>query len=308
MPPRWNSFSGTPFNRGSGMIKVIAFDLDGTLLGRDHTVAAETLRWLHAARQRGIRLVAVSGRNEGEARKVLEGAELALAWITCNGAKTTDPHGETVCVRPMTEKSIRRVQETCRAYMETPLWWGEREQYCVGRNADAEKALRLRFSTLPVRYSPEEIRRLPAFRRMLRAIRVVPSLDALLREEQLFYKAVVVCAERAAAAKLREALAREPGVAVAATTLFDVEVTDEKAQKGPALDRLIRRWGYTRREVMALGDSLNDLSMLEMDFGATVAMANAPLRVKQVAKYTTKSNEELGVAFAIEQLLARQEG
>ena len=54
--------------------------------------------------------------------------------------------------------------------------------------------------------------------------------------------------------------------------------------------------------------SLNDLSMLEMDFGATVAMANAPLRVKQVAKYTTKSNEELGVAFAIEQLLARQEG
>lgn len=290
------------------MIKVIAFDLDGTLLGRDHTVAAETLRCLHAAQQRGIRLVVVTGRNEREARKALEDADLSFTWITCNGAKTTDSHGEAVCVRPMTKKSVRWVQEKCRAFREIPLWWGEQEQYCVGRDVDAERALLLRFAVLPVRYTPEEIRRLPTFRQMLRALRVVPSVEALFREEPLFLKATIVSKKQAAVAALRDELAQEPEVAVAATTLFDVEVTDKKAQKGPALDCLIRRWGYIRREVMALGDSLNDLSMLEMDFGATIAMANAPLRVKQAAKYTTKSNEELGVAFAIEQLLARQEG
>lgn len=56
-------------------------------------------------------------------------------------------------------------------------------------------------------------------------------------------------------------------------------------------------------EVMVFGDSLNDYSMLSMDFGATVAMENADSKLKRVAKYTTKSNVNDGVAYAIEKLL-----
>ncbi len=48
---------------------------------------------------------------------------------------------------------------------------------------------------------------------------------------------------------------------------------------------------------MVFGDSLNDYSMLSMDFGATVAMENADEEVKRVSKYVTKSNEDLGVAY-----------
>ena len=64
--------------------------------------------------------------------------------------------------------------------------------------------------------------------------------------------------------------------------------------------------GYAMDEVMVLGDSLNDLSMISMDFGATVAMENGDPEVKQAAKYITKSNEDLGVAYAIRELLKRQ--
>ena len=59
-------------------------------------------------------------------------------------------------------------------------------------------------------------------------------------------------------------------------------------------------------EIMVFGDSLNDYSMLSMDFGATIAMENADAEVKKVCKYITKSNEEDGVAYAIEELLKRQ--
>ncbi len=52
-----------------------------------------------------------------------------------------------------------------------------------------------------------------------------------------------------------------------------------------------------------LGDSMNDYSMLSMDFGATIAMANADEEIKAVAKYLTKSNEEDGVAEAIEEMM-----
>ena len=56
-------------------------------------------------------------------------------------------------------------------------------------------------------------------------------------------------------------------------------------------------------EVMVFGDSMNDYSMMEMNFGATVAMANADEEIKRIAKYETKSNEEDGVAYAILEML-----
>ena len=59
-------------------------------------------------------------------------------------------------------------------------------------------------------------------------------------------------------------------------------------------------------EVMVFGDSLNDYSMLSMDFGATIAMENADEAVKIVSKYVTKSNIEDGVAYTIEKLLEHQ--
>lgn len=54
---------------------------------------------------------------------------------------------------------------------------------------------------------------------------------------------------------------------------------------------------------MVFGDSLNDYSMLSMDFGATVAMENGDPRVKAAAKYIAPGNEEDGVAQVIEKLL-----
>ena len=56
---------------------------------------------------------------------------------------------------------------------------------------------------------------------------------------------------------------------------------------------------------MVLGDSLNDLSMMEMDFGATIAMENADEEIKKAAKYITKSNEEDGVAHVIDEMMKR---
>ena len=72
------------------------------------------------------------------------------------------------------------------------------------------------------------------------------------------------------------------------------------------LKEYIESLGYTMDEVMALGDSLNDYSMLSMDFGATVAMANAVPEIRRAAKYITKSNVEFGVAYAIHELLKHQ--
>ena len=59
-------------------------------------------------------------------------------------------------------------------------------------------------------------------------------------------------------------------------------------------------------EVMVLGDSLNDYSMMSMDFGATVAMGNAVSELKKRTNILRMSNDELGVAYAIRELLKKQ--
>ena len=92
-------------------------------------------------------------------------------------------------------------------------------------------------------------------------------------------------------------------LAVSSSFKYNLEVTDIRAQKGPILKEYIESLGYTMDEVMVLGDSLNDYSMLEMDFGATIAMANADEEIKKIAKYVTKSNEEDGVAYVIDEML-----
>ena len=105
---------------------------------------------------------------------------------------------------------------------------------------------------------------------------------------------------------INEELSKNSKIAVASSFPTNLEITDVEAQKGPVLKSYIESLGYTMDEVMVFGDSMNDYSMLSMDFGATVAMENADPEIKKVAKYITKSNEEYGVACAIEELLKRQ--
>ena len=106
--------------------------------------------------------------------------------------------------------------------------------------------------------------------------------------------------------KIRKELEKQKDLAVASSFATNLEITDVKAQKGPVLKEYIESLGYTMDEVMVLGDSLNDYSMLSMDFGATVAMENASPEIKEAAKYITKSNTDLGVAYAVREVLRRQ--
>ena len=103
--------------------------------------------------------------------------------------------------------------------------------------------------------------------------------------------------------EIKKELDKNKNLAVSSSLKTNLEVTHIRAQKGPVLKRYIESLGYTMDEVMVLGDSLNDLSMMEMDFGATVAMENADEEIKAVAKYITKSNEDDGVAYVIDEMI-----
>lgn len=188
--------------RNGTMIKVIASDMDGTLLGDSHRLDEETFEVIEQAQKRGIRFMLATGRNyEGAMHAMGElGQRLTCDYLVGSGAEVRNPKREVVSRKEMDKTLCKDVYEILQRYPVSVIFRTDSKDYQVG--------------------TPE-----------------------------------------------------------------DVEMLGEL------------------QEVMVFGDSLNDFSMLEMDFGATVAMENADPEVKAVAKYVTKSNTEHGVAYVIEKLL-----
>ena len=93
-----------------------------------------------------------------------------------------------------------------------------------------------------------------------------------------------------------------PEVTPTSSFLYNVEVGGKNTSKAQALLYLMEQWHLSRDQVMAFGDSENDLGMIQMA-GIGVAMANGMEEVKQAADLLAESNEEDGVAKIIEQLI-----
>ena len=276
------------------MIKVIASDMDGTLLGDDHKPAPETLAAVKKACDAGIRFMIATGRNFPGAMAELKDAELVCDYIVGSGAEVRNPQQEVVVTHPISIELCRAIYEEIRDYPLSVTFCTDGYDYKIGTPEEIEESLML-------------LAKSETYRRIKKSTRSMSDMDELEAAGVPVYKLFLYSEDKAMLDEMNVRLQRNKDIAVASSFPTNLEITDVKAQKGPVLKEYIESLGYTMDEVMVLGDSLNDLSMISMDFGATVAMANADPEVKSAAKYITKSNTEFGVAYAIEELLKRQE-
>ena len=288
------------------MIKVIASDMDGTLLGDDHKPAPETLAAVQRACDSGIRFMIATGRNFPGAMAELKDCGLVCDYIVSSGAEVRNPRQQVVSVHPISMELCRTIYEEIKDYPISVTFCTDGNDYKIGTPEEIEESLMLQmhlfFSDLP----REELVQTETYQRIIRSTKTVSDMDELEAAKVPIYKLFLYSEDKGMLGELKQRLEQNKEIAVASSFPTNLEITDVKAQKGPMLKEYIESLGYTMDEVMALGDSLNDLSMIEMDFGATVAMANAEPEVKDAAKYITKSNTEFGVAYAIDRLLENQ--
>ena len=289
------------------MIKVIASDMDGTLLGDDHKPAPETLAAVKKACDAGIRFMIATGRNFPGAMAELKDAELVCDYIVGSGAEVRNPQQEVVVTHPISIELCRAIYEEIRDYPLSVTFCTDGYDYKIGTPEEIEESLMLQMQLFFSNQPREELAKSETYRRIKKSTRSMSDMDELEAAGVPVYKLFLYSEDKAMLDEMNVRLQRNKDIAVASSFPTNLEITDVKAQKGPVLKEYIESLGYTMNEVMVLGDSLNDLSMISMDFGATVAMANADPEVKSAAKYITKSNTEYGVAYAIEELLKRQE-
>lgn len=288
------------------MIKVIASDMDGTLLGDDHRPAPETLAAVKRACDAGIRFMIATGRNFPGAMAELKDSGLVCDYIVSSGAEVRNPQQQVVAVHPISINLCRAIYEEIKEYPLSVTFCTDGDDYKIGTPEEIEESLMLQlhlfFSNLP----REELVRTETYQRIKRSTKTVSDMDGLEAAEVPVYKLFLYSEDKRMLDELKRRLEKNHEIAVASSFPTNLEITDVRAQKGPVLREYIESLGYMMDEVMVLGDSLNDLSMIEMDFGATVAMENADPEVKRAAKYITKSNSEFGVAYAIDELLKYQ--
>lgn len=288
------------------MIKVIASDMDGTLLGDDHRIAPETLKAVKEAVNAGIRFMICTGRNFPGAMQELEGTDLVCDYIVGSGAEVRDPEQNVVLTCPMSMELCRRVYRVIREYPVSMVICTNGYDYRIGTTDEAEESILLEAMLFHMNLSREEVKKTPVYLRMIERTKIIADLAELEEKGVPVYKLFLFSEDRAMLEEIRKRLEPDREIAAASSFPTNLELTDVKAQKGPVLKAYIESLGYTMDEVMVLGDSLNDLSMISMDFGATVAMENGDQEVKRAAKYITKTNGEFGVAYAIRELIKHQ--
>jgi Cof subfamily protein (haloacid dehalogenase superfamily) len=260
-------------------VRLVASDLDGTLLRPDETVSERTRRAVAAARDAGITVVPVSGRPPRSIGPLAERVGVGGIAICANGAVVWDlDSGTMLDYSPLAADLAARLVHALREAIPGALFAVELERG-FGREAGWSDGLR-----------PAPPQALEAD-----ALELItgPVTKLLVRHPTLPFEEV---AERARQAVGDDAVATWAGLRL-------VEISAAGVTKAFALERLCRRLGIAASEVVAVGDMPNDLAMLAWA-GTGVAVANATQEVLDAADEVTAANTDDGVAQLLERILA----
>ena len=288
------------------MIRVIVSDMDGTLLGTDHKLNCRTTEAIKKACEEDIRFMIATGRSFEGAMKELKQADIVCDYIVSSGAELRDSQKNIIFSSAMKSEDYVNVYNVLQNYDISFIFCTVEADYCIGTRDVLKKNLFEHIITFDNNIVAEEIEENEYYKRMADRTKLVPDIPSLLKLNPKVTKVFVFSNNLRMLNEIKEELSKNPNLAISSSFSNNLEVTDVSAQKGPMVKMYIEKLGYTMDEVMVIGDSLNDYSMLSMDFGATVAMGNAHPQIKKVAKYVTKSNAEDGVAYLIEMLLKRR--
>ena len=270
-------------------IKMIGLDLDGTLLTDKKELTARTKAVISSALRRGIVVLVATGRpwmGIPEELRNFPGMRYAL---TSNGARIIDAQEERVIEEHLLSPELAlQALEICGKYDTL------QEVYFDGQGyAPADKMAVV-----------ERYHRNPSMCEYMRKTRIpVDNIFKLVKEENRgLDKVQALFADMEERTQAWRELREVSGLELVGSLRYNIEINTAGVNKGTGLVNLGKVLGIKREEIMAFGDGDNDIVMLK-EAGIGVAMANAEDKVKETADYITLSNEEDGVAEAIEKLV-----
>lgn len=263
-------------------IKLIALDLDGTLLDPEKKISAPVREALKYAAGRGVHIVPVTGRPyTGIPGELMELGCVEYA-ISSNGASAWRGDRKIIS-HPVPARLCLELLEKIRGLYIMEELFMDGAGYVSPESY--KKAEQLHAGT-------------PFWEYYKKSRRVDKGLEQRLRERQDLEELALRCLGREEGDTVAEILAAYPQLKAARPTPYYTEIVSIQAGKGRTLEELGSLLGLGLEEIMAVGDSDNDREML-MKAALPVVMGNAGEELKKLARYVTADNGHDGVAQAI---------
>ena len=265
------------------MIKMIALDLDNTLLLKDLTIPQETIDVLHEASERGAHVVISSGRMRAAAKRYADVIGTTDSIVCCNGAEIYSGDGELMYDASIPVETVKELVLLCeKKGIYVQLYWGDdivierwnekTEEYPDAHN---QRVIEVGSWSDTVNGKPDRII-------------MQSSPKALLIGEPDTVEDMIADISEAMGGRLN----------FIRSSRSYVEVLAPGVSKGEGLKLLADKLGIDSSEVMACGDNMNDMAMVTWA-GTGVAVANAVPALKEAADYVASQERSYGVAEAV---------
>ena len=285
------------------MIKLIASDMDGTLLNSDHKIPKENIELIKFAQKNGIQFVVATGRAYYEALPALNDENIKCDVISFNGGIIYDKTGNIINITPMKLKDLYYTIEILKSLEISYQLYTKNTIYTNSIETDITAYIDL------IRANGEEpneqhLRQEARNRLALGYITEVDNIELYLNQENNpAIKVIGISNDLEKLKHATELLSGNDNISVTSSGANNVEIMDKKATKGEALKIVADIHDINLKNAIAIGDNLNDQAMLDI-VEYSIAMKNGNKELQNNAKFITeKTNSEGGVADSVMKLL-----
>ena len=285
------------------MIKLIASDMDGTLLNSNHKIPQNNVELIKFAQKNGIEFVVATGRAYYEALPSLNNENIKCDVISFNGGIIYDKNGNIINITPMKLKDLYYTIEILKSLDISYQLYTKNTIYTKSIETDITAYIDL------IRANGEEpneqhLRQEAKNRLALGHITEVDNIELYLNQENNpAIKVIGISNDLEKLKHATELLSGNDNISVTSSGANNVEIMDKKATKGEALKIIADIHDINLRNAIAIGDNLNDQAMLDI-VEYSIAMKNGNKELKKTAKFITeKTNSEGGVADSVMKLL-----
>ncbi|WP_176215091.1 HAD family hydrolase [Cytobacillus gottheilii] len=283
--------------------RVLAIDMDGTLLDESREISRENINAIQEYRNLGGHVIVCSGRSPLSTRWLAEYIGLSEPIIAYNGAVIQNYDGEIRSTLHFKQNDLKRLAAYCE---ENGLYLQlyEGDQLIVSERNNRNEHW-IEHNILALEQSGASKERCDYYRSQC-AVQHTESLSTYLDKNKPNISKAAIFAEREKTMKCAGDLHEERlGIHISSSLNYaNLEISPENGTKEYALRKVVEELGFTLSEAAAIGDNYNDLGMLKAA-GLGIAMGNAPEEVKEAANLSTQTNDEAGVAFAIQNYILK---
>ena len=274
---------------GDDTIRMVALDLDGTVLNNDRKISDRTIAAFHRAMERGVHIVICTGRVFSSLPKLLFSIDGLEYVITSNGARITRMRDQEVIYEKLIPRSVTEsVIEAIRGKGYSVDAFTDGRAYIDAAEYEDMKKNGSTFRTVDY---------------VLSTRKPVEGIFSFMEEHSDRLENIsIVFEDLNEMERMRRVLSGIEQISLTRSFENNIEVGGSGTSKASALGVLMEMLGVTEHQLMAAGDSLNDIPMIRMA-RIGVAVGNAEEAVKAEADYVTDSNQEDGVAKVIEKFV-----